>query len=313
MRDELETHRVALGWLIEQARPIEASEIASGLMAFWLMRGHLSEGLRWYEQTLNLPSLPPVAEARVLVGAALMLYTQGELGRAETALTRAVEIARRADDAPVAVVADNLLGHIDHAVGNLNAARERFARSIEAFRAMSIPWGIGNALGGMAAVVFATGDEPRAEHLLIEATSALQHAGPWFLTPVLYLRAILAVRRGTPDEAIALMRESLTHIRRLQDKFAFVYAMVPLAAAAVLKGDDTWAARILGAGDTVTQRTGATIVDKSVQEIRAHVERDVRDRLGPDRWARAYAAGRVTSIDSLIKDIDKASPSPARA
>jgi hypothetical protein len=24
----------------------------------------------------------------------------------------------------------------------------------------------------------------------------------------------------------------------------------------------------------------------------------VRARLGPDRWARAYAAGRVTSIDS---------------
>ena len=31
----------------------------------------------------------------------------------------------------------------------------------------------------------------------------------------------------------------------------------------------------------------------------------VRARLGPDRWERAYAAGRVTSIDSLIKDIDR--------
>jgi hypothetical protein len=28
-------------------------------------------------------------------------------------------------------------------------------------------------------------------------------------------------------------------------------------------------------------------------------------RLGPDRWERAYAAGRVTSIESLIKDIDR--------
>jgi hypothetical protein len=42
------------------------------------------------------------------------------------------------------------------------------------------------------------------------------------------------------------------------------------------------------------------------------VEREVRARLGPDRWARAYAAGRVTSIDSLIKDIDGAGRSPIR-
>jgi hypothetical protein len=99
-------------------------------------------------------------------------------------------------------------------------------------------------------------------------------------------------------------RESLERIRELHDKFAFVYALVPLAAAAVLKGDDEWAARILGARDAVTERTGATAVDKSVHDIKEQAEREVRARLGPDRWGRAYAAGRVTSIDSLIKDID---------
>ena len=97
---------------------------------------------------------------------------------------------------------------------------------------------------------------------------------------------------ANPDEAIALVRESLTRIRELHDKFAFVYALVPLAAAAVLKGDDAWAARILGARDAVTERTGATVVDKSVHDLREQAEREVRARLGPDRWARAYAAGR---------------------
>lgn len=132
----------------------------------------------------------------------------------------------------------------------------------------------------------------------------LRATGPWFLLLPLYVRAILALRRGHPDEAIALVRDSLTYIRALQDRFAFVYALVPLAAAAVLKGDDTWAARILGARHAVTERTGATVVDKSVDDLKEQAEREVRARLGPDRWARAYAAGRVTSIDSLIKDID---------
>ena len=97
------------------------------------------------------------------------------------------------------------------------------------------------------------------------------------------------------------MRESLTLFRQLHDKFAIVYAMVPLAAAAALKGDDVWAARILGARDAVTERTGATVVDQWVHALGEQAERAVRARLGPDRWARAYAAGRGASIDSLIE------------
>jgi hypothetical protein len=121
------------------------------------------------------------------------------------------------------------------------------------------------------------------------------------------------VRRGNADEAIALVRESLTRIRELQDKFAFVYALVPLAAAAVLMGDHTWAARILGARDAVTERTGATIVDQSVDDLREQAEREVRANLGPARWGRAYAAGRGASIDLLIKDVDSFLRSRARA
>jgi hypothetical protein len=84
-----------------------------------------------------------------------------------------------------------------------------------------------------------------------------------------------------------------------------VNALVPLAAAAVLEGDHAWAARILGARDAVADRTGATVVDKSVDDLKNQAERDARARLGPDRWARSYAAGRKMSIDSLLEDIDK--------
>jgi predicted ATPase/DNA-binding XRE family transcriptional regulator len=303
--DDLESYRGALAWLVKQVRPSEASEIASGLMAFWLMRGHLSEGLQWYEQILSMPSLSPAAESRALLGAALMLYTRGEIERARTALTRAVAVAGGAGEMGVCLVADNLLGHVETAIGDLDAARDRFARTLEAFRAGAIPWGVGNALNGMAGVALAKGDSIDAERLLIEAASALRQAGPWFLASVINLLAILAARRGNADEAIALVRENLMRIRELQDKFAFVYALVALAAAAVLKGENAWAARILGAGDSVTERTGATVVDKPVQDLREETEREARARLGPDRWALAYAAGRSASIDALMKDVDR--------
>ena len=37
------------------------------------------------------------------------------------------------------------------AAGNLDAARDRFTRSVDGFQALAIPWGTGNALSGMAA------------------------------------------------------------------------------------------------------------------------------------------------------------------
>jgi predicted ATPase/DNA-binding XRE family transcriptional regulator len=304
VREDLESYRAALTCLIERDRSAEASDIAWGLMFFWVIRGHATEGLRWYQEILNLPSLPPSAESRALVGASTMWYTQGELGRARTGLTRALALARAAGDVHLALHAEFLFGHVEHAVGDLDAARDRFTRSVKGFKLAGTAWGTGHVLTAMAWVALAAGDADQAERLLDEATSTLRHAGPWFLQLGLYIRAILAVRRGNPDQAIALVHESLTRIRQLHDKFAFVYALVPLAAAAVLKSDDAWAARILGARDAVTERTGATVVDKSVDDLREQAERDARTRLGPDRWATAYAAGRHTSIDALLKDID---------
>ena len=305
VREDIETHRSALAWLIERGRSIEAADIVKGLMFFWVIRGHATEGLRWCEQILSLPS-PPAAESQMLLVSGTLSYTQGRLGHARVALTRARALAQEARDAHVVAQTENTLGHVEHAAGNLDAAHDLFARCGESFRALSIPWGAGNALAGMAWVALATGDDGQAEPLLDEAVSVLRPAGPWFLLSTLYLRAVLAVRRKDSDGAIALARESLTRIRGLHDKFAFVYALIPLAVAAVLKGDDAWAARILGARDAVAERTGATAVDNAAHDLLRMAEQEGRARLGPDRWTRAYAAGRTTSIDALLTDIDGA-------
>jgi hypothetical protein len=83
-----------------------------------------------------------------------------------------------------------------------------------------------------------------------------------------------------------------------------VGALRLLAIAAALKGDATWAARILGARDTVIEQTGTAFVDQSVHALAERAERDVRARLGPGRMGRAYAAERGASIDSLLRDIE---------
>ena len=304
VRDDLETYRLALAWLIERNRAAEACGIAWSLFFFWGIRGHAAEGMRWYDQILALPSLPVDVECRALLGTGAMRYTIGEPADARTVVMRALALAHETEDALMIARAENMLGDIEHSLGNAAAARQHFARGVERFRALALPWALGNSLTGLAGVVFEAGDAAQAEALLDEATAVLRPAAPWFLSWTLYVRAFVAVQRGNARQAIALVRESLTHIRDLHDKFAFVCALVPLAAAAVLNGEDAWAARILGAADSATERTGATVPDRAVQELRERTERQARERFGADRWARSYAAGRVASVNSLIKDID---------
>jgi predicted ATPase/DNA-binding XRE family transcriptional regulator len=304
-RDDLESYRVALAWLIDHNRSTEAIGIARRLMFFWIIRGRAAEGLRWYEQILNVPSLPPVVESGAVLGSGAMAYSLGDIEHARTALTRALALAHDSGDMEIAAEADNLLGRVEYSLGHLDAAREHYALSLERFRRVARAWGIGNSLTGMATVELATGDLTSAERLLDEATSVLRPVGPWFQALALDVRAILAVRRGNADESIAIVRESLTLIRGVHDNHAFVFALGPLAVAAMLKGDEAWAARILGARDAVTERTRATVgVRRSLDNLMGLGERELPARLGSEQWARAYAAGRTMSIDALLKDID---------
>jgi len=313
VRESLDNYRRALSWVIEHGRPASASDIAWGLMFFWLIRGHAAEGLRWYEGILQLPSLPPAVETRAHLGAAVMRYAQGEHARSRSGAIRALALARRVGDIGMVAEAEHLLGYVEYALGDMNAARRRFALSVEAFRTKANPWGAGHALTGLAAIALATGDPREAERLLDEAASALRQAGPWFSSLGLYLRAILAVRRGNPDRAIALVRVSLTRIRELHDRFAFIYVLVPLAIAAGLKADHAWTARILGLRAALIERTGVAVIDEPVHDLHEQAEREARARLGPDRWAAAYAAGRRSSIDALLNEIDAVLPGVAAA
>lgn len=307
VREDLESYRSALTWLIEHDRCAEATAIAYGLLFFWIIRGRASEGLRWYELILSASSLVPDVASKARLGEGATAYALGELVQAREALLRALALAHETGDTFISAQAHNLLGRVEHALGRVVEAQDHYASGLEQFRALGTAWGIGNALTGLAVAQLTTGGAASAERLLEEAGSVLRASGPWFLALALHVRAILAVQRGHADETIAIVRESLTLIRGLHDNHAFVFALGPLAVAAMLKGDDAWAARILGTRDAVTERTRATIVVRQTLDgLIGLGEPEVRARLGPDRWARAYASGRLASIDALLQDIERA-------
>ena len=306
VREDLESYRGALAWLLERGRATEAAEISGALLFFWLIRGHTVEGLRWYEGVLAQPRLTAAAESRALLGAGVMRYAQGALQSARTGLWRARASAAGAGAPDIVAQAEGMLGHVEHAAGNIDASREWFTHSHETFRTLGIAWGTGHGLTGLARVAIAAGDVRGAEGLLADAVAELRDAGPWFLSLTRNLRALVAIRGGNADEAVSWVHDNLTALRDLGDKFVFVYALVPLSAAAALKGDDAWVARIVGLRDAVMESTGAVVVDRSTHDLRESGERTARARLGAEGWAAAYAAGRRDSLDGVMRDVEAA-------
>lgn len=304
VRDDLESFRSALAWLIQHNRYPEACDIVWRLLFFWLIRGHALEGLRWYDQLSTAEPLPASSRAAALAGAGVMLYAQGELDQSRRACERSLALCDSTTTVAGAV-AEVMLGHVERSSGNVPGARARFSAAVARFDKLGLAWGIGNAVAGLAWSALAAGDLDTSERFLDEAAAPLSDAGPWSSLIVLYVRAALAVRRNQPEEAIAYARDSLARIHALQDRFAFLYALAPLAAAAELTGDDAWAARIVGIRDAATERTGARAVDESMRHLWERVERDARARIGHRRWTREYEIGRCASMESLLKEVDE--------
>ena len=304
-REDLESYRVTLAWLIQQGEVGKAADIAWALLMFLVIRGHATEGRRWFE-TLLEHSLSSAAEGQSLIGAGTLQYLHGDLPRAHDTLLRAVALARDRDLPGLHAHAAMILGHVEYSMGNFETARTLFALSARQFHGRAEPWVVGNALGGLAWVALADGDRAEAEQRIPEAAGVLKEWGPWFRALGNYLSALLAVQAGDANQALSAVRESLVLLRETQDRFGVMYAFAPLAGAASLLREDEWVARIVGASDALTERSGIRSVDPMGQQLWSRARLDAQARLGPEKWARGYEAGRRSSIDLLLKEINRA-------
>ena len=304
-REDLESYRVTLAWLIDQGEVAKAADIAWALLMFLVIRGHATEGRRWFE-TLLEHRLTPIAEAHTLIGAGTLQYLHGDLPRARDTLLRAVVLTRDHDLPSLHAHATLVLGHVEYSMGNFEMASTLFARSGRQFHGRAEPWVVGTALGGLAWVALAQGDHSEAEQRIAEAAGALEATGPWFRALGYFLSALLAVQARDATRALLAIRESLVLLRETQDRFGVMYAFAPLAGAASLLREDGWVARIVGASDAMTERSGIRSVDPMGHELWTQARLGAETRLGPEKWARAYEAGRRSSIDLLLKEISRA-------
>ena len=89
--------RAAMRWYLAREDQDGALALSAASSAFWLSRGHLTEGRRWLEQALALGDGPPTAErARASIAAGLLAYHQADYAVAAAHLQRGLDQSSRA-------------------------------------------------------------------------------------------------------------------------------------------------------------------------------------------------------------------------
>ncbi|GAA1856208.1 BTAD domain-containing putative transcriptional regulator [Actinomadura bangladeshensis] len=136
-------------------------------------------------------------------------------------------------------------GFLAQAAGDITATEQACREALRGFRACGDRWGIANALDTLSQVAGWRGDHARAVALLNEALELVGRLGALEDTAdLLYQRAHLLIRTGTPDAARAGFERGIELARRAgtPDKIAAGYH--GLGDVARLRGDAAQARRL---------------------------------------------------------------------
>src|SRR5204863_3402735 len=121
--------------------------IAIALLRFWEVRGHLSEGRRWYDVFLAVQRQPtPDLHTRLLNAAGRMAFNQSDYARSNELYQQALNLAQSREDQLGEAAAMNGLGTIARSCGEFGQAATYYEQALPAWRASGDQFGIATGL-----------------------------------------------------------------------------------------------------------------------------------------------------------------------
>jgi predicted ATPase/class 3 adenylate cyclase len=213
----------------------------------------------------------PYGEAWVIRYLGLSYQERGDLEEAIRLHSRSLETFREVGDVWNIRRSQALLAEAMHTIGELSSSRDLYEQSLRGPSDVRFKVVIAHALKGLGKVSLANGQLDEASDHLCEALSELQAIGD--VAGAAETRGHLAmVELGRGDWATAEegLIESLCTFREMNDQGGVAWSLERLAAVAAARSSFEKAARLLGAGAGIRERTGSR---------RARVDQPDFDRL----------------------------------
>ncbi|HEX6133154.1 MAG TPA: BTAD domain-containing putative transcriptional regulator [Longimicrobiales bacterium] len=169
--------RAALDWSLSQRDGGCALRLCVVLRDFWALRGHLTEGRRWIDEALRIPSTDAGLAARALTAGGRLARLQGDHDVARARHARAVELAREACDRTALAEALTNLGSELALYRDLDGARPVLDEAVALRRELGVAWSLSQALSTRSALALTFGEIAEARALRLEAVEVSRRAG----------------------------------------------------------------------------------------------------------------------------------------
>jgi predicted ATPase/Tfp pilus assembly protein PilF len=282
--------RAALSWAVLH-RPPEALRLAGALWRFWWMRGHVSEGRRWFEDVLGRARGDDRCRVRAAVGAGVLAGTQGDYGPAEKLLEEAAALAESSGADEELALALVSLGVVQENQGRYETATALFDRSLSIYRKVGSQRGIGHALNCLGNAAVYRGDNASAREFFDQALAAF-HAveDQWSIALACANLGWVAYASGDTKLARSWYSHSLSLCRTVGDQRGIANALSNMGRVAFKEGDLPAATGFIEEALLLVRRIGERrAVAECLEELAAVAAAD-GELL---RAARLYAAAAM--------------------
>jgi predicted ATPase len=284
------------------------------LWLFWTQQDHEREAWSWAEQLLPaVDTLDPQARAELAWAAAVLAVDVGDDATALAARERLAPLLAGISDHFLHAVAQLAMAWILPIAGDLDGALREVAVSLEELRGQDEPVYTGMAAFTIGSVEMALGRYDDAlGHLRETRDLAEQVGGDWLAAGSRVPLGILAVLRGSLDEARALLDEALELSLAARSTPFVTLCLAGYAQLAFADGDPDRAALLAGAAEGLSRRVGLPTWPH-LRRVEADLVARVRQRLGGSRFDQAFSAGsKLTQRDAVAIVQDQRGAGPHR-
>ena len=294
--------RAALAWSAESS-PMEGLRLATALMGFWRLRGHLAEGREWLARLLDAVPIdvPKRERARGLRAAASLATEQGDFAAAERLLQESLALHREIDDPNGAGRALSGLAYLSLCQGHYPEAEAQAREAIDRARATGDRRLLYGSLSQLAVALHGQGQWAAARELYEQALEVARELG----TPFEMGHALNEIGRAEYDEghldlALKHFAEGMTLLHGLGNRQGVIESLDGIAGVAAATAAPRRGARLWGAVNVLRQEIGNA---RSVHDSIAYERqlKAVRAILTAEAFDQAWDEGRAMSFDDAVR------------
>lgn len=275
--------------------------LVSSVKQYWIHRGHLGLARGMMVEALARAPARSRARQRALFDAGQVACFMGLFRQAREQLEEGLSIARESDDRNAVAQVLQPLGMACAALQDLPAARAHLEEAVALAREHGGARNLAAALNGLAQLHRLEGDLEAARGLYGQVLDLARGLEDRISVAIALLNlAMTSIDRGLGQDARALLVEALAIAEETGSKQVGQSALEVCAGLAALRGEWEGAARLYGAAEAESARTGIRrdAVDESFVAPRMA---EARAALGDAAFGAAEAAGRALAYEEALR------------